>query len=78
MPNILPGPQSRERLRAAAYSGPMEYWYNVSTGQVEQGAQSSWKHLLGPYSSYAEATKAMERVKQNNEAWDNDQDDDAD
>lgn len=47
-----------------------EYWYNVRTGQVEQGAQSSWKKLLGPYPSYAEATRAMERVKANNEAWD--------
>lgn len=54
-----------------------DYWYNVRTGQVEQGKQSSWKHLLGPYSTYAEATKALERVEQNNEAWDA-QDDDAD
>ncbi len=46
-----------------------EYWYNLRTGQVEQGAQSSWKHLLGPYGSYAEAAQAMERVQANNEAW---------
>lgn len=50
-----------------------EYWYNLRTGQVEQSAQSSWKHLLGPYSSYAEATKAMERVKANNESWEEDE-----
>lgn len=46
-----------------------DYWYNIETGQVEEGAQSSWKHLLGPYSSYGEAAQAMERVKANNEAW---------
>lgn len=50
-----------------------DYWYNIQTGQVEQGAQSGWKHLLGPYSSYAEATKAMERVKANNEAWEDEE-----
>lgn len=46
-----------------------EYWYNLRTGQVEQGAQSSWKHLLGPYSSHSEATRAMEQVQANNDAW---------
>ncbi|WP_300343215.1 SPOR domain-containing protein [Nesterenkonia sp.] len=51
-----------------------EYWFNVRTGEVEQGAQSSWKHLLGPYSSYAEAARAMERVQENNEAWEADDD----
>lgn len=47
-----------------------DYWFNINTGEVEQGAHSSWKHLLGPYKSYAEATQAMERVKENNEKWD--------
>lgn len=46
-----------------------DYWYNIQTGQVEQGAQSSWRHLLGPYTSYAEAAQAIERVQANNEAW---------
>lgn len=47
-----------------------DYWYNIQNGQVEHGAQSGWKHLLGPYPSYAEAARAMERVQANNEAWD--------
>lgn len=50
-----------------------EYWYNVRTGEIEQGAQSSWKHLLGPYGSHAEAAQAMEQVKANNERWDEDE-----
>lgn len=47
-----------------------EYWYNIRTGQVEEGAQSSWKHLLGPYDTHAEAAQAMNRVQENNERWD--------
>lgn len=46
-----------------------EYWYNMTTGTVEQGSQSSWKHLLGPYSSYAEASRALEKVQERNEEW---------
>lgn len=46
-----------------------EYWYNVTTGEVEEGAQSSWKHLLGPYDTREEAAAALRRVRQNNEAW---------
>ncbi|GAB3189710.1 SPOR domain-containing protein [Nesterenkonia suensis] len=51
-----------------------EYWYNVRTGEVEQGAQSSWKHLLGPYDTYDEAARAMEKVQANNERWEETQD----
>lgn len=46
-----------------------EYWYNVTTGQVEEGAQSSWKHLLGPYDTREEAASALRRVRENNDAW---------
>ncbi|TLP97999.1 SPOR domain-containing protein [Nesterenkonia salmonea] len=51
-----------------------DYWYNMTTGQVEHGAQSSWKHLLGPYKSYAEASRALEKVEQRNEEWEEDND----
>ncbi|WP_022872466.1 hypothetical protein [Nesterenkonia alba] len=55
-----------------------EYWYNLRTGTVEKGPQSSWQQLLGPYKSYAEAAAALDRVRQNNERWDDqDKDDDA-
>lgn len=52
-----------------------DYWYNITTGEVEQGAKSSWKHLLGPYASYAEAARALEKVEQRNEAWDSEDED---
>ncbi|WP_120004903.1 SPOR domain-containing protein [Nesterenkonia muleiensis] len=49
-----------------------EYWYNVTTGKVEQGAHSSWRHLLGPYETYDEASRALEKVQQRNEEWEQD------
>jgi hypothetical protein len=52
-----------------------EYWFNVVTHQVEEGPQSDWTQLLGPYSSRAEAEKALEKVRQRNEAWDAEDDD---
>ncbi len=65
-----------------------EFWYNTHTGQVEQGAQSDWSQLLGPYGSREEAEGAMAKVAANNEAadaaddedsmWDNNPGNDAD
>ncbi|WP_150462433.1 SPOR domain-containing protein [Nesterenkonia ebinurensis] len=51
-----------------------DYWYNMTTGEVEQGAKSGWRHLLGPYKTYAEAARALEKVEQRNEEWDNEDD----
>jgi len=55
-----------------AYAETMstEYWFNVRTKQIEEGAQSSWSHLLGPYATRAEAAEALKRVEENNETWD--------
>lgn len=47
-----------------------EYWYNVVTKQVEEGPQSDWSQLLGPYQSHAEAEQAIAQVQANNERWD--------
>ncbi|MCK6090080.1 SPOR domain-containing protein [Micrococcus endophyticus] len=65
-----------------------EYWYNVRTQQVEEGAQSDWSQLLGPFGTREEAQSAMSRVQANNEAadaaderddhWDNNPFNDAD
>ncbi|GAA1805157.1 SPOR domain-containing protein [Nesterenkonia flava] len=53
-----------------------EYWYNVRTAQIEEGPQSSWKHLLGPYATPEDAAAALERVKANNERWDEEEEND--
>ncbi|MBG6224719.1 hypothetical protein IWX63_001281 [Arthrobacter sp. CAN_A2] len=51
-----------------------EYWFNVRTHEVEEDRQSDWSQLIGPYTTRAEAEKALEKVQQRNEAWDRDDD----
>ena len=47
-----------------------EYWFNTRTGQVEEGRQSSWSHLMGPYRTRAQARQALDRAARRSEAWD--------
>ncbi len=47
-----------------------DFWYNVVTQEVEEGAQSDWTQLIGPYETRAEAAKALAKVEKRNEAWD--------
>lgn len=46
-----------------------QYWYNIRTGQVEEGHQSSWTHLMGPYPTREAAQHALELAQQRNESW---------
>lgn len=50
--------------------GSDEYWYNLTTKQVEQGRQSGWQDLIGPYPTRAAAEHALEQAEARNEAWD--------
>jgi len=58
-----------------ANAGPApEFWFNTATGQVEQGRQTSWEHLMGPYPTRAEAQAALERARERSRAWDEEDD----
>jgi hypothetical protein len=37
-----------------------EYYYNMRTGEVEEGRVSTWKDLMGPYLTREEAERALE------------------
>ena len=52
--------------------GPQDpqYWYNLRTGQVEEGQQSKITELWGPFATRQEAEHAMEKAKKRNEEWD--------
>ena len=52
-----------------------EYYYNLSTGEVEEGAQSAATDRMGPYASRAEAEQALRTAAKRNEEWE--QEDDA-
>ncbi|MCA5894991.1 SPOR domain-containing protein [Isoptericola sp. NEAU-Y5] len=49
---------------------PVQYWYNTSTGQVEEGTErSSWTNRLGPYPTREAAERALDTAKQRNDSW---------
>jgi len=52
-----------------------QYWYNTETKAVEVGRRSAWSHLMGPYSTRAEAERALESAKSRNESWEQDDED---
>jgi hypothetical protein len=47
-----------------------EFYYNTETHQVEQGKQSTWSHLMGPYPTREAAEHALEMARARSEAWD--------
>jgi purine nucleoside permease len=53
-------------------AGGTQYWYNVRTGQVEEGHFSSWTHLMGPYATREEAQAALDKARSRTEAWEAD------
>ncbi|GAB2972199.1 SPOR domain-containing protein [Frigoribacterium salinisoli] len=47
-----------------------EFWFNLTTHQVEEGKQSPAVDRAGPYATRAEAEQALARIRSRNEAWD--------
>lgn len=49
----------------------MSYWYNVSSGQVEDDAgRSPGAQVMGPYATRDEAAKALITARERTEKWD--------
>ena len=49
----------------------MAYWFNVSTGAVEDDAnKSAVDRLMGPFDTYAAAEQALSHAKENTQRWD--------
>ena len=46
------------------------YWYNVKTGEVEDGPQSMSIDRIGPFDTREEAANALATYEQRNRAWD--------
>ncbi|WP_456843951.1 SPOR domain-containing protein [Cellulomonas sp. P5_C6] len=47
-----------------------DYWFNTETHEVEEGRQSDWTKLMGPYATRDEATHALEKARKRNQDWD--------
>ena len=50
--------------------GTKRFWFNPTTGEVEEGAQSPWTDRMGPYATREEAEHALETAADRSEAWD--------
>lgn len=48
----------------------IEYFFNTTTGLVEEGRQSSWEHLLGPFATPNAASHALDIASDKSDAWD--------
>jgi hypothetical protein len=51
-----------------------EYWFCLTHHTVEGRDGCKNADRLGPYGSSEEASRALEKVQERNEAWDNDPD----
>ena len=47
-----------------------QFWFNTKTKQVEQGRQSHYSDLMGPYPTREQAQQALDTAAARNEAWD--------
>ncbi len=47
-----------------------EFWFNTSTGQVEEGRVSDWAVVLGPYPTREAAARALDTAAARSAAWD--------
>lgn len=48
----------------------MEFWYNLTTREVEVGPQSDYSQLMGPYTSREDAQRALQTAAENTQRWD--------
>ena len=45
------------------------FWYNLTTGAVEQGFQSPSVDRVGPFDTAEEAARALEILRANSAKW---------
>ena len=51
-----------------------QFWFNTRTRKVEQGRQSHYTDLMGPYATHDEAQQALGTAAARNDAWDDEDD----
>ena len=60
----------RFKMAEKASSGePIEYWFNLKTGEVELGKQSAASYRVGPFETAAEAAEALKTLAQRSARW---------
>ncbi|NGO70809.1 hypothetical protein [Streptomyces boncukensis] len=51
---------------------PGDFFYNVETGEVEEGPQSPGKNRMGPYATREEAERALATASERTSEWESD------
>jgi len=46
-----------------------EFYYNLATGEIEEGPQSDWSVRLGPYPTREAAARALDIAYERSEDW---------
>lgn len=46
-----------------------DFYYNLETGEVEEGRLSEGLHRMGPYASREDAMRALSRARDRNLKW---------
>lgn len=49
-----------------------EFYYDLATGEVQEGKVAGWTSRMGPYPSAEAARHAMDKVRSRNEEWEED------
>src|SRR4051794_4314117 len=57
-------PAGKERAMADGF------YFNIETHEVEEGRQSDYTKLMGPYPTREAAAQALETARRRNQAWD--------
>ncbi|MCX6495035.1 MAG: SPOR domain-containing protein [Actinobacteria bacterium] len=52
--------------------GSESFWYNIKTGEVEFGFESPNVDRVGPFATRVEAEHALEKLRANSDAWNED------
>ena len=64
------GDELRENLDEAQLGKPERWYFCLRHHRPEQGHVCPGRFLLGPFDTKEEASHALEKVQENNEAWD--------
>ena len=49
-----------------------EFYYDLATGEIQEGKVAGWTSRMGPYPSAEAARHAMDKVRTRNEEWEED------
>ena len=47
-----------------------QWYYDIATGQAQQGKVTNWDNRMGPYATRGVAVAALGKEKARNESWD--------